>query len=505
MMAAFITSRVMGLLREMVIGHQFGTSREYEAYLAAMRIPDFVFQVFAGGAVASAFIPVFTSYLARGREDEGWQVVNSLYTIAVLVLVPVTAFLAIFSPQVVALIAPNFDPATKHLAANLTRVVLISPLFFTIGCFASSVLNSYQRFFLAALAPTLYNLGIIGGALLLAPLWGVYGLAVGAVLGSTFFLLVQLPGLRQVGMVYRPRLDLRHEGVVTIGRLMLPRSFGLAVAQVNFLVALVLASGLAERYAALNYAWLLTTLPLGVFAMAISTAVFPTLAEHSARDELAQLKHTLSTALRLILFLTIPASIGLIVIGEPITKLLFERGAFTPAATQATAFALQFYAPGLFALALIEILARAFYSLRDTRTPVLVAILGMAVNVGLGVLLVRTALGYAGLALAMTLATAVEALVLLFIARGRLGGLDERRLAVALGKHCLAAILMGIAVYAFAQGLIGHLNLAISLHLIVFVASSMLVGVVSYLALAAALRCEEVARVRQVLPVGKTA
>ena len=502
-MAAFVTSRVTGLLREVVIGHQFGTSREYEAYLAAMRIPDLVFQVFAGGAVASAFIPVFTSYLARDREDESWQVVNSLYTLAVLVLLPVVGLLALFSPQLIGLIAPGFDPSTQALAANLTRVVLVSPIFFTIGCFATSVLNSYQRFLLAALAPTMYNLGIIVGAALLAPLWGVYGLAAGAALGSVLFLLVQLPGLRRVGMVYRPRLDLRHEGVAAIGKLMLPRSFGLAVAQVNFLVALVLASGMAERYAALNYAWLLTTMPLGVFAMAISTAVFPTLAEHSARDELAALKRTLSTALRLILFLTIPASIGLIVLGEPITKLLFERGQFTPAATQATAFALQFYAPGLFALALIEILARAFYALKDTRTPVLVAILGMAVNTALGVLLIRTALGYGGLALAMMLAAAVESLVLLAVARRRLGGLEERRLAVALGKHCLAAILMGVAVYAFAQGLLGYLNPGLSLHLLLLVGSSMVVGVVSYVAVAAALRCEEVARVRQALPVGK--
>jgi len=393
--------------------------------------------------------------------------------------------------------------ARHLLASGRGRVVLVSPIFFTIGCFATSVLNSYQRFLLAALAPTMYNLGIIVGAALLAPLWGVYGLAAGAALGSVLFLLVQLPGLRRVGMVYRPRLDLRHEGVAAIGKLMLPRSFGLAVAQVNFLVALVLASGMAERYAALNYAWLLTTMPLGVFAMAISTAVFPTLAEHSARDELAALKRTLSTALRLILFLTIPASIGLIVLGEPITKLLFERGQFTPAATQATAFALQFYAPGLFALALIEILARAFYALKDTRTPVLVAILGMAVNTALGVLLIRTALGYGGLALAMMLAAAVESLVLLAVARRRLGGLEERRLAVALGKHCLAAILMGVAVYAFAQGLLGYLNPGLSLHLLLLVGSSMVVGVVSYVAVAAALRCEEVARVRQALPVGK--
>lgn len=502
LMVAFVASRMTGLLRDMVISYQFGTSRAYEAYLAGNRVPDFVFQVVAGGAVASAFIPVFTSYLARNQEDEGWRLVSSLFNLAVLVLVPIVAGLMLFAPQVIGLIAPGFDPETAALAADLARIMLLSPIFFTLGCFATSVLNSYRRFALAAAAPVSYNVGIICGALFLAQSYGAYGLAIGAAVGSLFFLLVQVPGLIQLRMEYRPLVLLGHAGVRQVGRLMLPRTLGLGIAQVNFVVALILASGMEERYAALNYGWLLTMLPLGVFAMAISTAVFPTLATQSALDQMAELRRTLATSLRVILFLTIPASIGLIVLRYPIIQLLFERGEFDRASTEWTAVALQFYAAALFAHATIEIVTRAFYALQDTRTPVMVAAGSMVVNVVLALALIPF-LSHGGLALAMSLAATLEALVLLYIALKRVGGLELDRTLVSVVKTVISSVLMGLALW-FLSGYVAssleNLALPRALDRAVFVLVSIGIGTALYFGFAIALKSEEVGRMRDLLP-----
>ena len=498
MMGAFVTSRITGLFRNIVVGYMFGTTPEYAAYLAGMRIPDFLFQVLAGGAVASAFIPVFTGYIARGQDDEGWRVVSSLFNIALLVLTPIAGLLIIFAPQVISVIAPGFDPELQALAGNLARIMLASPIFFTLGCFSTSVLNSHRRFFLAAIAPTVYNLSIIAGALLLGSTLGVYGLAIGSALGAVLFFAVQVPGLRQVRMVYRPVLDLAHEGVREVGKLMAPRAIGLAATQINFLVALVLASGMAEKYAALDYAWTLTMLPLGVFAMAISTAVFPTLAQQQALEQMAELKRTLISSLKIILYLTVPASIGLIVLRYPIITLIFERGQFTSQSTSATAFALQFYAAGLVGLAATEIITRAFYALHDTKTPVLVAIGAMAINISLAIPLVRY-LEQGGLALAATIASTIEAILLLYLLRRRIGSLEEQRLVSSLAKTTAASVAMGATVYLFAIHLGSWLAVNTLVNQIVLVGASVGFGACFYAVLSMVLGCDEARYIRRLI------
>lgn len=500
LMAAFVASRATGLLRNIVIGYQFGTSPEYAAYLAGNRIPDFVFQIMAGGAVASAFIPVFTSYLARDERDEGWRVVSSLFNVALLALTPICAALIIFAPQVIGIIAPGFDADLQTLASNLARVMLLSPIFFTLGCFSTSVLNSHQRFFLAALAPTVYNLSIVAGALLLGTSMGVYGLAIGSAAGALLFFLIQVPGLMGVKMAYQPILELRNRGVREVGKLMAPRALGMAATQINFLVALVLASGMAELYAALDYAWILTMLPLGVFAMAISTAVFPTLAEQHAREQTAELRRVLISSLRIILYFTIPASIGLIVLRFPIITLLLQRGEFTAESTAATAYALQFYAAGLVALAIIEIVSRAFYALHDTKTPVLAAIGAMVVNVALAVALVQY-LSHGGLALAATISSVLQAVVMLYLLRGRIGDLEEGQLLRSVSKMAGSAVAMGIGLYYFASFLGDQMAFTSLLNEVVFVGASVAFGGGLYFAISAALGCEEIAHLRRFLPV----
>ncbi len=451
LMAGFVGSRLLGLVRTMVISNQFGDSREYEAYLAAMRIPDTLFQVLAGGAVASAFIPVFAAYLARDERESAWRLASSVITIAAVAMTPISLLLMVLAPQVMALMTPGWDAPSQQLAANLARILLFSPVLFAISTFVASILNSFNRFLLASLAPMMYNLSIILGALLLGPAFGIHGLAIGAAVGALMHLLVQLPGLAQERMAFRPALDLLHAGVREVGRLMVPRTLGLGVVQINYLVNVALASQLqAGSLAYLDYAWSLTMLPLGVFAMAISTAVFPTLAEQSALDRLEELKSTFTASLRLILYLTIPSSVGLIVLGEPIVRLLLQHGDFSAEATQSTVYALGFYALGLAGYATVEIVNRVFYALHDTRTPVAVAFGAFTLNVALSLILMRH-LSFGGLALANAVGGTVEAALLVKLLSRRLEGVELRDLAFPVAVFVFWGVAQGLVAAAMSD------------------------------------------------------
>lgn len=501
MVAAFVASRVTGLGRSVAVSYQFGTGRELDAYIAANRIPELLFQVVAAGAVASAFIPVFTGYLVQEDRVGAWRMVSTLFNLALVILVPLGVLLAVFAPTVVGIVAPELEPPAFELATALTQIMLVNPMLFAIGTFTTGILHSHKRFLLPALAPTFYNVGLIVGALGLAPLIGsaghapIYGLAFGSVLGALFFLLVQAPGLVQVRMVYHPLIDLGHVGVRKLGALMLPRTLGLAVVQINFVVIIALASGVPGAVAALDYAWQLAMLPLGIFAIAISTAVFPTLADQTARDQIEDMRQTMGATLRLILFLTIPSCVGLVVLAVPIVRVLFERGEFDASSTALTALAVQFYALGLFGQALVEIVTRAFYALQDTRTPVAVAAAAMAVNVALAFLL-RYLLGYSGLALALSLAAVFEAAALSVLARRRLGSLDEGLLASSALRSLAAAVGMAVALYGLLSVLGPVVDQGSFVGRVVLVGSAVVTGGATYLVLALVLRVPELRRVR---------
>lgn len=494
-MAAYMSGRISGLLRDVAIGYRFGTGPQLDAYYAAVRVPDLVFQVVAGAAVTSAFIPAYTTYLNKDSRDEAWEMISTCFSLALVVLLPLIAIVMLLAPQIMTLMVPDFTPEYQQLAANLARIVLLSPIFFTIGCFSTSALNAHGRFLLAALAPTSYNVGIIFGAVVLSRGLGIYGLALGALAGSALFLLVQLPGLHQIGFIFRPVLNLRHQGVRTVGRLMGPRAIGLAVTQVNFVVTLYLASGIPGGISSLNYAWLLTLLPLGIFAMAISTAVFPSLAEQSAAARYDELRQTLLNAMRFILYLTIPASIGLIVLSHPVVRLLFQRGAFTAVSTTMTADALRLYALGLFGMATTEIVTRAFYALQDTLTPVKVAALGMAVNLALALILVRI-MGEDGLALATATAGTLEAALLFALARTRIPGIQMREIGYSALRSATAACLMGAVVITFT---VVAAPLGKPLDGLFLVAGAILIGTAVYVVTTMAFGSAEVGQLRRLV------
>jgi putative peptidoglycan lipid II flippase len=492
-MAAFVLSRVLGLGREIIIGREFGTTRELDAYLAAFRIPDLIFQLIAGGALGSAFIPTFTGYLAHSEDKHAWHLASSVMNIVLAVLATCAILAAVAAPWLVGnIVAPGFAAEDQVLTVQLMRIMLVSPVVFGLSGVIMGILNSYQHFLLPALAPAVYNLCIIAGAALLAPSIGVYGLTVGVVAGSILHLGIQIPQLVRQGASYRPVVDLHDPGVREVGRLMLPRMLGLATVQLNFVVNTYLASTLAAgSVAALNYAWMLMLMPQGIFAMGIATAAFPTFSELAARGKTDDFRSTLSETLRLILFLTIPSSVALVVLGEPLTRLLLQRGRFDPSSTQAVVWALQFYALGLVGHSALEIIKRGFYSLHDTRTPVLIGAGAVALNVTLNLALIGP-LQHGGLALANSIATIVETSILVWILRRRLGGLAGRSMLRSIWKTLLAAAVMGIALLWF-------LGQTASTHIAVQAVGAMLLGATVFLVTCLATRSEELRALRSIL------
>lgn len=498
-MALFVVSRVLGLVRQMVIGALFGTSGDLDAYLAAARISETVFLVVAGGALGSAFIPTFAGHLAKEDHAGAWRVASAVVNLVLIVLTVVAGLMAVFAPALVRMVvAPGFAPSQQALTVSLLRLMLVSPVIFGVSGIVMGALNAHQHFLLPALAPSAYNLSIIGGALLLGPRLGVRGVAAGVVVGAVLHLLVQVPGLLRYGARYTPTLGLDDPSVREVGQLMAPRILGTAIVQLNFVINNSLASGLGEgAVSAINYAWMLMLLPQGIFAQAVGTAVFPTFASQAARGERAEMRSTLAATLRAVFSLCLPATVGLLILGRPLVALFFERGEFEAASTEAVTWALAFYALGLVGHAGLEIIARAFYALHDTFTPVWVGGLAMGLNVALSLTLpglfgIAGWPPHAGLALANSVATLLELVGLLVLIRRRMNGLEGRRMLTAFAKSGLASLGMGAVLLGWQAALpdVGFLVLG---------GGGAVLGAAVYLVAALLLRVEELRVVMRVI------
>lgn len=447
----FAASKVLGLLRNVVVGYEYGASREYEMFLAALLVPDTLFQVLAGGAVGSAFIPVLNQYLARDDRAGAWRLASSLATLGFLTLGAVAVVLAFAAPWIVAVLVPGWSAEEQTRTANLVRIMLASPALFAISTLATSTLNAANRFALAAFAPLIYNLSICYGAIFLRPL-DVEGLALSAVIGAGLHLLVQVPGLIVIGYRYTPMLGLHMAETREVLKLMGPRIIGLGVNQLNQLVTVALASFLSEgSIAYLNYAWLMVMVPLGVVAMGTSTAVFPELSRQVAVERFDAARRTFHLGLGLVVVAGLLSAVALIVLNLPLVSLLLERGQFGPEASSATGFVLACYAVGLPGLAAIEMLSRGFYSVRDTATPVKVAAVGGALNILFGVVLMQTPLSYGGLALGLGLAALIEAAALAVLLRRRLGWPGNNETSRFLGPALAATLAFAVGCSAGHQ------------------------------------------------------
>lgn len=466
-MLAFVASRLLGLVRNAAIGATFGAGPELDAFLAAQRLPETLFVLVAGGALGSSFIPVFSRFLNRGERTRAWDLASATINLLVVVSLLATVISYLLAPQVAAsILVPGAPPDAQTLTADLMRAMLLTVVIFAVSGLLMGILNAHQHFLAPALAPSLYNLGIIGGALFLATPIGVYGLAWGTVIGAALHFAVQLPALRRVAPRYRPVLSLRTPGVIEVLRLMGPRVIGLAIVQINFWVNTALASAMGEAaITALTLSFQVMLMPQAIIAQSIATAVFPTLSAHAATGRAAEFRAALGGALRSVLYLSIPSTVGLVALNAPIIAVIYERGQWSAGDTAATAWVLVFWGAGLVGHCLVEVLARAFYALADTRTPVLVGGAAMALNVAFSLAFIRvvgdpadvTRTPAAGLALANSLATALEATGLWLLLRRRLGDFaaEERRVARSAARVAVAALAMGALLYAAMRALAG--------------------------------------------------
>jgi len=429
---AFLVSRVLGWVRLVVIANNVPIAQQ-DAFYAAFRIPDLIFQLVAAGALSSALIPIVSALLEREEHAHAWRVVSTVINLMLIALAMLATALFLLAPLVMRVITPGFEGEQLERTTTLTRIMLLSPIFLAMGAVATSVLNAGGRFAASAIAPIVYNLAIIGGALILAPTYGVEGLAVGVVAGSLGHLLVQLRPLRLLGFRYAPRIDTDDPQARRALVLMAPRAFGLGANQVTFVVVTALASTLAVGAVAdFNIAFTLLQIPIGVIGVPLGIVLLPSLSRDAAVGRETEFAALLTRALRLILYVMIPIAGLTAVLRRELVQLLFGGGQIGEADLTIIATTLLWFLVGLAAHALIAVLARAFYARQDTLTPVLVAVGAVIANTTLAVLLVGP-LGLSGIALAIALAAWMEAVILLLILRMRLDGLrlgDPARVAV---------------------------------------------------------------------------
>lgn len=463
-MAAFLLSNLTGLLRTVLVSNVFGTQPELDAFTAASGYPDLIFNLVAGGALASAFVPTLTTFVAKDNRAGAWYLSSAVVNLVLLFLTAISLLSAVFAPQLVRnVLAPGMDPELQPLTVSLLRILLLAPTIFGVSGLVMGILNVHQIFLWPALAPSMYWLGSIFGLVFLTPEMGIYGLAWGGVLGAGLHLVVQLPALlRLPERRYFPTLGLQFPAVREVGRLMAPRLIGVAVVQLNALLNIILATAMsAGSMAAISYSWKIMTMPQVVIAQAIAIAALPTFSAQVARGELGEMRASLAATLRGVILLSLPASLGLILLRKPVVSLLFERGVFDQDSTELVAWALLWYSAGLVGHSVVEIVARAFYALHDTRTPVLVGAAAMSLNLlfslAFSALFARVGwMPHGGLALANSLATALEMAGLLYLMRRRLHGLDGRYLSRGVLRTAVATLVMSLAIWLWLAGTAGQ-------------------------------------------------
>jgi putative peptidoglycan lipid II flippase len=467
---AVFMSRITGLLRESVMARLFGAGLIYDAFMLGFRIPNLTRDLFAEGALSSAFVPTFTEYLSKRSKEEAARLANLVATALIIVVGAVCAAGMIFAPALVHLLAPGFAavPGKFELAVNMTRIMFPFLLLVALAAQAMGVLNACNKFGVPAMASTFFNIGSVGFGVVLGIWLGpllhlsrIEGMAIGVVLGGALQLIWQLPALHRLGFRYRPALDWSDPGLRRILKLMVPAILGNAAVQINVMVNTNFASsindplrGLDGPVSWLSYAFRFMQLPLGLFGVAMASATLPSIARSAARGDMDEFRRTLSHSLGTVFLLTVPSSVGLIVLGKSIIGAIYQGGRFQLYDTQQTAVALSYYAIGLVGYAALKVLSPAFYALNDARTPMLVSLGSIVVNYAAASTMIRVAgLGHAGLALS-TSAVALFGFVFLFaVLRRRIDGVYGRALAAQIGKITLASAMMGGAIFATSRGM----------------------------------------------------
>jgi putative peptidoglycan lipid II flippase len=490
-----LLSRILGLVRDMVVASFFGSGMAADAFFVAFRIPNLLRRLFAEGSLTIAFIPIFTEYLARKSKQDAFQVARIVLTLLSSVLVVVTLLGILLSPWIVRIMAPGFGGSGMkyELTVLLTRITF--PYIFLISILAlfMGILNSLRHFAAPAAAPIFLNVGMIGATLWISPHLPqpVVGLAIGVLVGGMIQVGLQIPWIFREGLSLRPCWMPAHPAVKRIGRLMAPAVFGSAIYQFNQFIGTLLASLLAEGSISwLYYADRLVQFPLGVFAIAMSTAALPSLSKQVAENDLEGFSETLSHGLRVVFFLAVPSMVGLIFLGRPIIQVFFERGAFDALSTLMTTKALFFYSLGLWAFSGIRVMVSAFYALQDAKTPVKVAAVALGANLIFSLLFMGP-LKHGGLALALSSASTLQFCLLVFFLKKRIDILDLKRILVSTGKFVVGAIVMGLGIY-YANHRLGGVDLENGLRpLVLNLSGLILFGALVYFGVTWILGCRE--------------
>lgn len=506
--AAVFLSRISGLVREMIMARLFGAGQAYDAFLLGFRIPNLARDLFAEGALSSAFVPVFTQYLSTKGKREAAELSNLVATALALVVTGICVLGIVFSPQLVWLLASGFArvPGKFELAVTLTRIMFPFLLLVALAAQAMGILNALNQFGIPALSSTFFNIGSVvfglgfgytvgrwmGLSLIMSMAWGV-------VVGGAVQWLFQMPSLYRAGIAYRPRIDFAHPGLRNILRLMGPAILGNAAVQINVLVNTNFASSITDAsghvingpVSWLSYAFRFMQLPLGLFGVAIASATLPAISRSAALQKMDEFRLTLSRSLGMVLLLTIPSSVGLAVLGPSMIGAVYQWGRFRAADTHQTALALACYAVGLAGYSAIKILAPAFYALNDARTPMLVSLVSILVNLAAASTMVKLAgLRHLGLALSTSAVALFGSVALFILLRKRIHGLHGRALAASVVKILIASAAMGIACYLSSSG-VHHWLGARKIGQIADVAISIPVGALVYYTLCRAMRVAE--------------
>ena len=451
-MATIIFSQVLGLIRQRLLVSIFGASNTLGIYLASTRLPDFLFQILIAGALSSAFIPVFSDYIVKGKEKEGHKVASTLLFLSLTVFAFFSVILFIFAKEFSTLMAPGFSSDQLNLLTTLTRIVIFGEILFIVGSFLSAILQSYNHFFIPGFAAALYNLGIIIGIVLLSPMLGIYAAAYGVIIGALIFVLAQMPLAKKMGFSFKPSLSLasiKSSGVLDVLKLIWPRTISIAVFQVGTIITVTLVSFLQDpgrSYVIFDYAQTLAFAPVALFGQAIAQAAFPILSKE--RERLEDFKVTFITSFNQMLYLVLPISVLLLVLRIPIVRLIFGAGQFDWAATVLTGRTLAFFSISIFAQALVYLVARGFYALHDTKTPLIIGgvTTSLMVILGAGFIFFYHA-GVESIAIAYSIASVINFVILLISLDRKVGGFDKLPLLRTVTKIFLATFFTAFALY----------------------------------------------------------
>lgn len=500
MMLAMLVSRFLGLIRQGVIAHTLGQKYAADVYAGAFQIPDLLFYLIAGGALSSAFIPVFTEKLTQGKEDEAWQLFSTVASVMFVVITTFVVLGEIFTYPLMHLVNPGYSPAKLAATVPLTRIILPGQICFFMGGLLMGVQYSRNEYRYPALGPNIYNLGIIIGGIVLARWLGMAGLLWGALAGAIVGnFVLQLWAVKKGGMKFQVRFDARHPDAMRVWKLMLPVILGVALPQVSIWVNRAFASAMGDGpQAAMNNAAFVMQVPLGVFAQAMAVAIFPTLSALAVEKKAAEFRATSVMGVRSLIFLTLPVQMFMLALAAPIIQILLQQGKFTADDTALAAQALRFYSIGTFAWAVQSVLSRSFYALHDTVTPVVVGSVVTFIFVPLNYLLMNNAgMGLRGLALATSIAAILHAVAMAWVLRRRMDGMEDRRLGVSITKSLVAAGASYVACLAGNSLVLRfwpstHGTMHVKVHALVQLVAGMGLGVVVFLGVAVLLRSEEI-------------